>query len=67
MVILNYIGDGAYLTGVPARDLTQQDIDESGHSQTDLVETGLYQLAIGVVDVAVEDAPRPKRSKQHGE
>lgn len=30
-IVLKYVGDGAFVNGVPARDLTQTDIEQSGH------------------------------------
>lgn len=36
-VILRYVGDGAFLNGVPARDLTQADIEQCGHSVEQLL------------------------------
>lgn len=44
-IVLVYIGDGTSLAGVPARNLTQVLLDESGWSATDLIGTGLYKPA----------------------
>ena len=30
MIVLEYVLEGAYISGVPATDLTQEQIDESG-------------------------------------
>lgn len=37
-VVLHYIGDGAFIFGVPARDLTQADIDTCGLTAAQLLE-----------------------------
>ena len=46
-IILKYIGKGAYLPGVPARDLTDEDLREIeralGLTAKQLVNTLLYQ------------------------
>ena len=31
-MVLRYVGEGQYVAGVPATDLTQQQIDESGYT-----------------------------------
>ena len=36
-IILRYIGDGAFVNGVPARDLTQTDIEQCGFSVEQLL------------------------------
>jgi len=40
---LIYIGDGAWLAGVPARDLTAADIEACGRSVEELIASGLYR------------------------
>lgn len=40
---LIYIGDGAWLTGVPTRDLTADDIEACGRSVEELIGSGLYR------------------------
>lgn len=57
-VILIYIGrvsgDGPeFLFGVPARDLTEQDVEERGLDVDALLETGLYE----------DTRPQAKRAK----
>lgn len=46
-VILKYVGKGAYLPGVPARDLTADDLvdikQRLGYSKEQLLNTLLYQ------------------------
>ena len=32
MMVLKYVGDGAYIAGVPACDMTQEMIDASGYT-----------------------------------
>lgn len=41
---LSYVGDG-YLNGVPARDLTADEIEERGLKPADLIKSGLYVVA----------------------
>ncbi len=61
--VLKFTGDGSrYLTGVPARDLTQADLDECGQTISALTASGLYEAT-----VAPKDKPTSVRSKQHGE
>lgn len=45
MIELIYIGDGAWLAGVPARDLTAADIEACGRSADELIESGVYAAA----------------------
>jgi hypothetical protein len=40
-VVVRYVGQG-YLQGVPACDLTEEMIAETGKTIDELVETGLY-------------------------
>lgn len=42
MVMLKYIGNGAFSPGVPARDLTDDEVKEYGGVVV-LVKTGLYE------------------------
>ena len=44
-VTYRYIGEGAYLHGVPTRDLTKEDLDAlpDGVSKKDLEASGLYE------------------------
>jgi hypothetical protein len=42
-IVLKYVGNGYWIPGVPARDLTQTDIDATGYSIAQLKGTGLYQ------------------------
>ena len=48
-VILRYVGyrnargDPTFVEGVPARDLTELDVERCGFSVETLVETGLYE------------------------
>lgn len=47
MTILKYIGDGAYIPGVPRADMTQEMIDESGYTKAQLLSfvPPVYELA----------------------
>jgi|WetSurMetagenome_2_1015567.scaffolds.fasta_scaffold1269914_2 hypothetical protein len=40
---LVYIGKGAFIIGVPARDLTTQDIANLELTEAELLESGLYK------------------------
>ena len=42
-VILRYTGKGAFFDGVPARDLTAQDIEERGLDVDTLAKSPLYE------------------------
>lgn len=50
---LKYIGRGAFLPNVPARDLTKEEVDQHGGA-TYLIGTGLYVLAVAD-DLVAED------------
>lgn len=52
--MMKYIGKGAFLIGVPARDLTDEEAVKFGERM--LVESGMY-LRVGVK----ADAPQSKR------
>ena len=57
MTGLNYIGNGRYLGGVPARDLTKAEIDDlklRGKDRALLLRSGLYEELT---------PPKPKRSR----
>lgn len=61
-VILKYIGKGAWLPDVPARDLTEVDFSERsedwrevGWDENSLVGSGLYEYAI--------ESSKPKKKK----
>lgn len=40
-----YIGNGGFLPGIPARDLTAEDVATLGSSTDTLIASGLYALA----------------------
>jgi hypothetical protein len=40
-IVLIYVGNGAFLPGIPARDLTKEEVREHG-GIVELVKTGLY-------------------------
>lgn len=40
---LEYIGDGAYLVGVPARDIAEAEVAALGLDAEELLRSGLYQ------------------------
>ena len=42
-IVLRYVGKGAFLNGVPARDLTAMDIEERGLDVDALVKSPLYE------------------------
>lgn len=45
---LIYIGDGAFVVGVPARNLTAAEVEKHGGEKR-LINTGLYALPEGTV------------------
>lgn len=53
--MLKYVGGGAFLIGVPARDLTDEEIEELGLDRKILIESGLY-----------EEEPEKHEKKQGG-
>lgn len=42
-MLLRYIGNGSWLPGVPARDLSDQDVKSGPLSEAELVASGLYE------------------------
>lgn len=61
MAALKYVGNGSFLAGVPARDLEQDELDNSLLSVDELVRTGLYSLDFGTE--AAQEASASKASK----
>lgn len=43
--MLIYVGGGDWLWGVPARDLTADEVEATGRSSDELIESGLYETA----------------------
>jgi len=47
MIVLKYIGKGAYITSIPSNDLTAEDMihimEDLGKTRKDLIATGLYE------------------------
>jgi hypothetical protein len=42
--VFKYVGDGTYLQGVPARDLTKEDVEQlSDDQKADMTKSGLYK------------------------
>lgn len=41
---MRYIGNGAFIPGIPARDLSADEVKQFGGEKT-LAETGLYETA----------------------
>jgi hypothetical protein len=54
--MLKYIGNGDFVTGIPARDLTEDEVESFGGEQA-LLATGLYQSD-------PSDAPTLKKGKR---
>lgn len=42
---LTYVGDGRFLPGIPATDLSEDDIKALGVKANDLLASGLYEEA----------------------
>lgn len=72
--MLEYVGQGAFLQGVPARDLTDEEAREHGGEDA-LVASGLYAGAVGPGEGAIAspiemDAPidatilRPRKRRE---
>jgi len=55
--VLQYVGEGASLPNVPAMDLTQAMIDETGVKSSELIATGLYK------PVSPKSKPSPTENK----
>lgn len=45
MIILEYIGNGNYIPGIPDHDLDEADVEASGMTVQELVKTGLWKKA----------------------
>lgn len=56
MTKLTYVGKGTWLPGVPARDLTNDEVKEHG-GEAALIATGLYALPIAEAEAIAEEAP----------
>jgi hypothetical protein len=42
--VFKYVGDGTYLQGVPARDLSKEDVDQlTDEQKADVTKSGLYK------------------------
>jgi len=54
-IILEYVGGGAFIAGVPARNLTAEDLEGLGWSEDRLTATELYQIV--EQDEPEEDEP----------
>ena len=51
--MLKYVGKGAFLIGVPAHDLSDEEIEKRGLDKEALIKSGLYE----------EVQPKPKKDK----
>ena len=56
---MKYIGDGAFVPNIPARDLTDAEVIEYGKEA--LIATGLY---VETSAPAKAKAPQPKETKE---
>ena len=56
MSALNYVGDGSWLPGVPARNLSAAEVEEHGGVEV-LLRSGLYALVTG--QPAIPEPPYP--------
>lgn len=64
--VLTYTGNGAFFEGIPARDLTQADVDAlpATFTKDALIASGLYMNTSGVEEAAVPaPTPSPKSKK----
>jgi hypothetical protein len=55
--MLKYVGQGAFLSGVPARDLSADEAKEYGEAR--LIKSGLYKKS----EPAGEAPPKPRRKE----
>ena len=61
---LEYIGGGRYLIGIPARDLTDEEIKGLALTEKELIETGLYKKKeVGEVEDLDTSMFRRRRNK----
>ena len=60
-VVLRYIGGTTYVNGVPARDLTQADIENSGQTVEQLL--AYVPRVYARVETELADAPKAKEAK----
>jgi len=56
--VLQYVGDGSFLPGVPARDLSQDDINRCNYSESVLLDSGLYRKPSVTVTRAMRGGAR---------
>lgn len=64
---IRYIGDGNFLTGIPARDLSLEEWGElSGVIQVALIGQGLYELPAGITLASEAPAATPELSAPTG-
>ena len=56
--ILIYIGDG-FLVGLPARDVTSNELQASGYSMDEVLATGQYEIV--PQDGGNETIPQPQQ------
>ena len=55
--MMKYLGNG-FLIGVPARDLTKEEVEALGLAPDELVESGLYGKEVGRVKIVTEEAQK---------
>lgn len=60
---LRYVGEDRWIPGIPARDLTAEEVDELG-GEKELVKSGLYEKA---GQTKAMDGPKENKSKSDGE
>lgn len=74
---LVYCGAGAYLAGVPGRDLSAAEVAVSGYSRAALLDSGLYKAAAPAPAPSTKDkdpepvapeapAPEPTKAPKRG-
>jgi hypothetical protein len=64
--MLRYVGAGAFLMGVPARDLDDDEIAAAGWSRADLVASGLYEDVSTETPSALTPGPERGEGQQPG-
>ena len=65
--MLKYIGAGAYLPGIPARDLTADEVEAIGLTVAELVGSGLYESPHPNPLPTKGEGNKTKKAVKHGE
>lgn len=61
-----YIGQGEHYSGIPARDLTADDVERLNEMQLAMVQTGVLYQPVAPVAAAVEPEAKSSGAKKRG-